>query len=42
MAVSPDGQRFLLSVAVDEPRPTEVDLNWRGPARMMTITTPAR
>jgi eukaryotic-like serine/threonine-protein kinase len=32
MSVSPDGQRFLLSVAVDEPRPTQVFLNWRGGA----------
>jgi Tol biopolymer transport system component/DNA-binding winged helix-turn-helix (wHTH) protein len=42
MAVSPDGQRFLLSVAVDEPRPIEVVLNWRGRAMITAITTPAR
>ena len=30
MSVSPDGQRFLISVAVEESRPTEVVLNWAG------------
>lgn len=29
VSVSPDGQRFLISVPVDEPRPTKVMLNWR-------------
>jgi Tol biopolymer transport system component len=34
MSVSPDGQRFLLSVELEEPRPTQVILNWSGgPAR---------
>ena len=30
MAVSPDGQRFLISIEVPEPRPTQVILKWRG------------
>jgi dipeptidyl aminopeptidase/acylaminoacyl peptidase len=30
MSVSPDGQRFLVAVAIEEPRPTQVLLNWNG------------
>ena len=42
MAAAPDGQRFLMSVTVDEPRPTSVLLNWRGHAPADFLTTRAK
>jgi eukaryotic-like serine/threonine-protein kinase len=29
VSAAPDGQRFLVAVAVNEPRPTQIVLNWR-------------
>jgi len=30
MSVSPNGQHFLVAVSIEEPRPTQVLLNWNG------------